>query len=166
MLPAYVPNSAAAAIGGGFPVDGGRNWRDGRRILGDGKTVRGFIGGVACGCIVGMIQIQVQGISPFSSLPALSPLPVILLATGALAGDMVKSFFKRRAGIERGGAWPVVDQYDFVAGALIFLLVGDPSFVPGIITLPVLVAILIITPILHRVVNIIGYKIGVKDVPW
>jgi CDP-2,3-bis-(O-geranylgeranyl)-sn-glycerol synthase len=59
-----------------------------------------------------------------------------------------------------------VDQYDFVAGALVFLLAGSPSFALQTITLPVLVAILIITPVLHRVVNIIGYKMGVKDVPW
>lgn len=166
MLPAYVPNSAAAALGGGVPIDGNRTWRDGRRILGDGKTVRGFIGGVACGCLVGMIQIMLQGISPFSLLPSLTPLPVILLACGALAGDMVKSFFKRRAGIERGGAWPLVDQYDFVAGALFFLVAGDPGFVFDNITGPILLIILVITPVLHRVVNIIGYKIGVKDVPW
>ncbi len=166
MLPAYVPNSAAAALGGGNPIDCNRTWRDGRRLLGDGKTIRGFFGGVAVGCIVGMIQIMLQGISPFSLLPSLTPLPVILLATGALVGDMVKSFFKRRAGIERGGAWPFVDQYDFVAGALLFLLAGDPAFALTHITIPIIIVILVITPVLHRVVNIIGYKIGVKDVPW
>ena len=166
MLPAYVPNSAAAALGGGPAIDGGLHWRDGRRLLGDGKTIRGFIGGVACGCIVGYIQIQARGLSIFSPLPALSLLPVILLATGALAGDMVKSFFKRRAGIERGGKWPLIDQYDFVIGAFVFLAIGDPSFAFATLNLPVIITVLIITPILHRVVNIIGYKMGVKDVPW
>ncbi|MFA7152528.1 MAG: CDP-archaeol synthase, partial [Methanoregulaceae archaeon] len=36
MLPAYVPNSVAAATGGGTPIDLGRNFSDGRRIFGDG----------------------------------------------------------------------------------------------------------------------------------
>lgn len=166
MLPAYIPNSAAAAVGGGAAIDGGRVWSDGRRILGDGKTIRGFIGGVACGCIIGGIQILVQGFSFFSGLPTLDLLSVMLLATGALVGDMVKSFFKRRSGIDRGGKWPLVDQYDFVAGAFIFLFIGYPSFALANITLPVFIAVLIITPVLHRVVNIIGYKMGVKDVPW
>lgn len=166
MLSAYVPNSAAAAVGGGPAIDGGLTWRDGRRILGDGKTIRGFFGGIACGCLIGGIQIYAQGFAPFSALPHLSVIPVFLLATGSLVGDMVKSFFKRRAGIDRGGKWPLVDQYDFVAGALVFLLIGDTTFALTTITLPVLIAILIITPVLHRVVNIIGYKIGVKDVPW
>jgi CDP-2,3-bis-(O-geranylgeranyl)-sn-glycerol synthase len=166
MLPAYIPNPAAAAVGGGIPIDGGRCWSDGRRILGDGKTVRGFFGGVLCGCFIGGIQILAQSIPFFSILPALNPAAVVLLATGALVGDMVKSFFKRRVGIERGGKWQIVDQYDFVAGASIFLLIGDPAFTFSTFTLPVIIAILIITPALHRLVNIIGYKIGVKDVPW
>jgi CDP-2,3-bis-(O-geranylgeranyl)-sn-glycerol synthase len=166
MLPAYVPNSAAAAVGGGVPIDGGRCWSDKRRILGDGKTIRGFIGGVLCGCFIGGLQILAQTNALFSSLPAMNPLAIILLATGALVGDMVKSFFKRRAGIDRGGKWPIVDQYDFVVGAFVFLLIGDPTFASLTLTLPVIIAILIITPVLHRVVNIIGYKMGVKDVPW
>jgi CDP-2,3-bis-(O-geranylgeranyl)-sn-glycerol synthase len=99
-------------------------------------------------------------------LPKLNIFSVFLLATGALVGDMVKSFFKRRAGIERGGKWPLVDQYDFVAGAFLFLFVGNPAFAFSVLTVPVIIAILIITPVLHRVVNIIGYKMGVKDVPW
>jgi CDP-2,3-bis-(O-geranylgeranyl)-sn-glycerol synthase len=166
MLPAYIPNSAAAALGGGRAIDGGLTWRDGKRLLGDGKTIRGFCGGVAVGCLAGWLQIIAQGSPVLASLPQMSPLPVFLLATGALVGDMVKSFFKRRAGIERGGNWPFVDQYDFVAGAFLFLFIGDPAFAFSVLTLPVVITILIITPILHRVVNIIGYKLGVKDVPW
>ena len=166
MLPAYIPNSAAAAVGGGTAIDAGMKWCDGRRLLGDGKTVRGFVGGVACGCLIGGIQILAQSSPLCSFLPKLSILPVILLATGALVGDMVKSFFKRRAGIERGGKWPVVDQYDFVAGAFLFLFLGDPKFAFATLTWPIIIAILIITPVLHRLVNIIGYKMGVKDVPW
>ncbi|HWQ67353.1 MAG TPA: CDP-2,3-bis-(O-geranylgeranyl)-sn-glycerol synthase [Methanospirillum sp.] len=166
MLPAYVPNSAAAAVGGGRPVDAGACWSDGRRILGDGKTVRGFIGGVFFGCLTGLAQMQVQEISFLSLLPHMTLIPIFLLAFGALLGDMVKSFFKRRAGIDRGGKWPLVDQYDFVAGAWICLLLGDPSFAMTYLTLPVIIATLILTPILHRVVNIIGYNMGVKDVPW
>jgi CDP-2,3-bis-(O-geranylgeranyl)-sn-glycerol synthase len=166
MLPAYVPNSAAAAIGGGTPIDGNRRWTDGRRLLGDGKTIRGFIGGVFCGCLIGGLQIFAQDLSLVSALPQLQIQTVILLSSGALVGDMVKSFFKRRFAIERGGKWPVIDQYDFVAGACIFVLIGNPEFVFTYLTLPIMITIIVITPILHRVVNIIGYKLGVKEVPW
>lgn len=166
MLPAYLPNSIAAAVGGGAPIDGGRYWRDGRRILGDGKTIRGFIGGVAGGAGVGLCQVALAGTGVFSLLPAHTIISVLLLATGSLLGDMVKSFFKRRQGIERGGEWILVDQYDFLAGALLLTLIGNPGWLLQTITIPLLIVIIIITPVLHRTVNIIGYKIGVKKVPW
>ena len=40
LLPAYLANTVAALVGGGAPIDGGHNWSDGKRILGDGKTFR------------------------------------------------------------------------------------------------------------------------------
>ena len=79
---------------------------------------------------------------------------------------MGKSFFKRRLGKERGDAWPVADQYDLVLGAFVLTLAFDPSWLLSVVTLPVLVAILILTPVLHRSVNIIGYRIKVKKEPW
>jgi len=79
---------------------------------------------------------------------------------------MCKSYFKRRRGKERGERWPIADQYDFVAGAFILLLLFDPSWILTYVTLPVLLVILILTPILHRVINIFGHLFGVKEVPW
>jgi len=166
MLPAYLPNSVAAASGGGMPVDMGRCYRDGRRILGDGKTIRGFLVGVSAGILVGLCEIVVESAGIVSFIPPHSIICVFTLSIGSLLGDMVKSFFKRRMGIERGGEWILVDQYDFLAGALILTLLFDWQWIISTITIPLLIAILIITPLLHRIVNIIGYKIGVKKVPW
>jgi CDP-2,3-bis-(O-geranylgeranyl)-sn-glycerol synthase len=166
MLPAYVPNSAAAVFGGGIPIDGGRTHRDGRRLLGDGKTWRGFILGVATGIVVGLLQIWVRQMAGWEALPALTVLVVILLATGALLGDLVKSYFKRRLGRERGAPWLIADQYDLVAGAFALVLIFDYPWFISTVTLPILVIILIITPILHKTVNVIGYLIRVKEVPW
>ena len=39
IIPAYVANSIPVVMGGGPPLDGGRMWKDGKRILGDGKTI-------------------------------------------------------------------------------------------------------------------------------
>jgi CDP-2,3-bis-(O-geranylgeranyl)-sn-glycerol synthase len=166
MLPAYVPNSAAALFGGGKPIDSGRTHRDGRRLLGDGKTWRGFILGVATGIVVGLLQIWVRQMAGWPVLPALTVLVVILLATGALLGDLVKSYFKRRLGRERGAPWLIADQYDLVAGAFTLVLLFDYPWFISTVTLPILVIILIITPILHKTVNVIGYLIRVKEVPW
>jgi CDP-2,3-bis-(O-geranylgeranyl)-sn-glycerol synthase len=173
-LPAMAPNSAAVLTGGGAPVDFGRSWK-GRRILGDGKTWRGFFGGALAGIILGLVQIAVA--TPFDAVdywgfgPLWGSLGVLTaLAVGSLLGDMLGSFIKRRMNLERGAKAPILDQYDFLIGA--FLVTG--LLFPGWVyaqyieggQILALVFLLLITPVLHRVVNVIGYKMGQKDVPW
>lgn len=166
MLPAYLPNPVAALSGGGTPVDFGRSMKDGRRVLGDGKTYRGLFCGVLAGIIIGIIQIVLVSMFGWNTLPQHTLLSVILLSLGALLGDMGKSFFKRRLGKERGAKWPVADQYDLVIGAFLLTFIFDSAWLYANITLLILIIIIIITPVLHRLVNIIGYVSGVKDVPW
>ncbi len=166
MLPAYLPNPVAALCGGGTPVDLGRNFSDGRRIFGNGKTFRGLIIGISAGIGIGLLQIWISGIYGWESLPEHTFSSITLLSTGALLGDLCKSFFKRRFGMERGAKWPVADQYDLVAGAFLLVLLVDPAWLFASMTLPVFILILILTPVLHRAVNIIGYHIRVKEVPW
>jgi CDP-2,3-bis-(O-geranylgeranyl)-sn-glycerol synthase len=166
MLPAYVPNPIAALLGGGTPIDLGKNFSDSNRIFGDGKTWRGLITGILAGIITGLILIWLAGQFPPSSLPQHTLLSVALMATGALLGDLVKSFFKRRFNKERGMKWPIADQYDLVAGAFLLLLIGDPAWLFTTVTLTVFLIILIITPVLHRATNIIGYMFKIKEVPW
>ena len=60
VLPLWFGNAAPTILGGGAPIDGGRYWRDGNRMLGDGKTIRGFwagtfVGGFMGGLIAGLI---------------------------------------------------------------------------------------------------------------
>jgi CDP-2,3-bis-(O-geranylgeranyl)-sn-glycerol synthase len=93
--------------------------------------------------------------------------PVLLgLSLGAMAGDIVASFFKRRMGMERGAALFLVDQLDFVIGSWALTLLLAPGWFTENFTPMVLFIVLIITPILHRVTNIIGYKIKAKKEPW
>lgn len=166
MIPAYVPNSAAAVFGGGTPINLGKRWSDGRKVFGDGKTYRGFLGGMFCGILAGLVEIWVWSSFNLTALPRQTLLSIALLAAGALLGDLVKSFFKRRLGKERGESWPLADQDDLVIGSFVLILLVYPQWLFENITLPVAAWIVIITPILHRVVNIIGYYIGVKEVPW
>ncbi|WP_301662918.1 CDP-2,3-bis-(O-geranylgeranyl)-sn-glycerol synthase [Methanoculleus frigidifontis] len=166
MIPAYVPNSAAALFGGGRPIDLGRNFSDGRRIFGNGKTYRGFFAGVLIGILAGVAEISLRSAMGWTFLPEQTLLSVSLLAAGALLGDLAKSFLKRRLGKERGEKWPVADQYDLVIGAFLLVLIGNPEWFFNTITVPIAIWILILTPLLHRAANIIGYLTGVKDVPW
>lgn len=175
MLPAYIPNSMAAVFGGGRPIDGGRVLKDGRRILGDGKTFRGLFAGVACGVLLGLLQMVL--LTPASgllhiSLPSFSDsgsqtiVVLLSLASGSLFGDMFKSFFKRRLGMKRGASLPLVDQLDFVFGAWIFTYLSSPEWFTMHFTCNVIITVLIISPLLHLTTNIIGYLIGVKKEPW
>ena len=166
MLPAYLPNPVAALLGGGTPIDFGRTLSDGKRILGDGKTYRGLVCGVFAGIAVGLVQISLANHFEWNFLPHHTLASITLLSFGALLGDMGKSLIKRRLGKDRGAKWPIADQYDLVIGAFVLTLIFDPSWVFANITLPILVIIIIITPILHRMVNIIGYLGGIKEVPW
>jgi CDP-2,3-bis-(O-geranylgeranyl)-sn-glycerol synthase len=166
MLPAYIPNPTAALLGGGTPIDFGRNYSDGQRIFGDGKTFRGLFFGVLAGIITGLILIWLSLTFTLTFLPQHTLTSVSLLALGALLGDLGKSFIKRRMGKVRGEKWPVADQLDLVVGAFILMLIFDPAWLFAYLTLPILIIILILTIVLHRAVNIIGYMLGVKEVPW
>lgn len=176
MIPAYIPNPAAALLGGGTPVDFGRNAKDGRRLLGDGKTWRGLIGGIAVGIIFGLVQIFLVDYFQLDFLPKHTVITVCSLAIGALLGDMVKSYFKRRMGKDRGSKWPIADMYDMVVGSLVLMVLAllvtgnigwfAENFTSAGFLIATFAAILILSPLLHRGTNIIGYLLGLKDVPW
>ena len=168
MLPAYVPNNVAVVAGGGRPIDGGRTW-GGRRLLGDGKTWRGTAAGVVAGALLGLL---LNALRPAASpvfgfgLPLFPAAAVVALPAGAMLGDVVASFAKRRTGRERGAAFPGVDQLDFVAGALLLTLLAAPGWFATTFTLPVLAVVLLLTPLLHVGTNVIGYALGLKAEPW
>lgn len=90
----------------------------------------------------------------------------------ALVGDAVKSYFKRRRGKERGAAWFPFDQLDFVVFGLLGVLLGAPLLADGWATRAffggwvVPTTLLVGTPLLHLLVNRIGYWMGLKEVPW
>ncbi|MBC7115005.1 MAG: CDP-2,3-bis-(O-geranylgeranyl)-sn-glycerol synthase [Archaeoglobi archaeon] len=168
MLPAYVPNPSAVLAGGGTPIDFGKRFSDGRRILGDGKTFRGLFFGTLSGMVAGVLE---NFLAPILGMPSFGDFPefiivIFSLSFGAMLGDIIKSFFKRRLGFERGAMFPIADQLDFVAGSLLLCYLLAPSWFSSSFTKEVIITVLLITPLLHLSVNFIGYKIGKKDVPW
>ncbi|XVH30295.1 CDP-2,3-bis-(O-geranylgeranyl)-sn-glycerol synthase [Haloferacaceae archaeon DSL9] len=168
MLPAYVPNNFAVLAGGGRPIDGGRTWND-KRILGDGKTWRGTAVGTGAGVALALALNAVRdpaGDAFGVSFPEFPLVAAFGLALGAMLGDIGASFIKRRSGRERGAAFPGLDQLDFVVGALLLAFVVDPSWFVETFTLGVLVVVVVMTPVLHVLTNVIAYKLGLKDEPW
>lgn len=154
ILPAYVANATPVVLGGGRPIDAGKKFTDGRPIFGAGKTVQGFIAGLAAGTFIGLLQGIAEG--PLSHFLALG----FLLALGALLGDLLGSFIKRRLGIERGGAAPGLDQLSFVVVAL---LAASPLDLPS---WEIVLTIIIITLPIHLATNFGGYKLGLKSRPY
>jgi CDP-2,3-bis-(O-geranylgeranyl)-sn-glycerol synthase len=162
MLPAYITNSSAAFFGGKTPIDRGIYWGK-SRLLGDGKTYEGFLKGFSCGFIVGIIQQLFSG--SFGFFPYFI-VTIVCLSAGAMLGDLLGSLIKRRVGLKRGAPLPLVDQLDFVAGAWLLLLVFARDWFFAAFTLDVVIAVLIITPLLHLSANYIAFKMGKKKVPW
>ncbi len=176
MMPAYIANTIAVLTGGKYPIDQGKTLADGNRMLGDGKTWSGLVGGTLGGVMVGYTQLNF-GDSFIHSFVNSTPedlwgdrpfLVFFLLSFGALFGDMSASFFKRRSSLKRGDKSPVLDMFDFIGMALFLTIVFGNGWLQSWLFDGVgpLFTLLLLTPILHRGVNIIGFKIGVKNEPW
>ena len=175
MVPMLIPNSAAVLFGGGTPMDFGKTMKNGTRYLGDGKTWRGLFGGTISGMGLGFVQIIIMTLLDkpdwtYGEDYVQVVLILFLLAFGSMFGDMLGSFIKRRAGRKRGAKFPLLDQYDFLIGTLILIVPlqwvwFQANFLEGTY-LAGFIGLIILIPIMHRVVNIIGFKMGKKDVPW
>lgn len=161
VLPAYAANGAPVVFSrfyGGrlHSIDGGRFFRDGRRLLGDSKSVEGFLAGVATGTLVGMLEAF------FCSDPFIIVVRGFVLAVGAMLGDLLGSFAKRRMGLRPGAPAPLLDQLDFLlfsVGLAYLLGMAD-------IGLAGFTMLLVLTVILHYATNYAAYKAGWKKVPW
>lgn len=155
-LPALVANAAPVLIAKlpFFPNVRHPIWPAG---LGANKTWAGLLGGIVIGTLAGWLQLV---LTPWELQTGYAFWIgwSVLISFGALLGDSVKSYFKRRIGIPPGGAWPVVDGIDYVVGAL---LVGLPLFVPS---WQVAVALLVAGPILSLLANMFSYAVGWKMV--
>lgn len=183
VIPAYIANASALLVGGGTPIDFGKNWKDGKRILGDGKTWRGLISGAVIGMVGGfglsIVAIYANnsdfaflGLSDFGRYPLMIPI-IGSICFGALLGDIIKSFFKRRVGIERGKNWIPFDQIDFILGVLLFSfliagflqIIGIASynwFFKSFNVWHVLI-LLIITPFFHLFANFVNKRMKFKQ---
>lgn len=154
IFPAYCANGAPVLAGGGPALDFGKKFFDGKQVFGKNKTFRGFFFGWLIGILVGVVEGLVFGFATYSVLFS------VLTPLGALLGDLTGAFIKRRLSIAPGGLFPVVDQVDFVVGALMFSL---PLMM---VSWELAVAVLLITPPIHLFTNFLAYKLKLKNNPW
>ncbi len=148
------------------PLDFGFS-KGGKRILGDNKTWRGFLFGIA----IAVVTLAIQKIVYKDSIWLQDTLPAtidyvnvslwlgVLLGVGALLGDAVESFFKRKANVNSGEAWFPFDQLDYILGGILLssLIV---SLSPAQSA-----AIIVVWFGLHLLSSYIGFLMGLKDKP-
>ena len=154
IFPAYCANAVPVLAGGGHPMDFGRKFLDGKPIFGKNKTFRGFFFGLAVGSGVGLLESLV-----FQGYPVAFGL---LLSLGALLGDLTGAFVKRRLGIAPGGLLPIIDQVDFIFGAVLFSLPLSLQ----VMSWELVLVVLVITVPLHLVTNLGAYRLKLKSNPW
>jgi len=157
IFPAYCANGAPVIFGGGPSIDRGRKFLDGKSIFGPNKTIRGFIAGLLIGILVGWAQ---ETLAPNIGLEKGSVVLGFVLSVGALIGDLIGSFVKRRLNLRPGAPLPISDQMDFVLVALLFSLMVDPP------TIHAAAIIIILTLPIHLSANLIAYFLRMKKNPW
>ncbi len=153
-IPAYIANFFAG-FGSGKPLDFNISMPDGRRVFGEGVTIKGFLIGIVAGTISPVIINIFQGSALTNNI-----FLGFLLSSGALIGDAVGSFIKRRMGMEQGESAPLLDQLDFVFGGLFMA-----SFV-DFISIDLIIVLMLVTPLGHLTVNFVGFQLKMKEVPW
>lgn len=156
-----------------IPLDGGRMFR-GRPILGENKTLRGFVmipaAALAFAAVAAVISLP-QGLPP-ATLWQLSPIEYAALGAwagfGFMAGELPNSFVKRRLGILPGQAPAsgltraicfTIDHIDSIVGMLAVVTIA--VHIPWMTWLWVL----ILGPSIHLLFSWWLFRLGVKGRP-
>lgn len=169
MLPAAIANMTPVFVRNvdflNVPVDFNKTWK-GQPIFGSHKTYRGFFWGILIAILAAFLQKLLYQFSFFRQISFFNfettsfLLIGFALGFGALFGDLVKSFFKRRMNIKPGDSFFPWDQLDLVLGSIVFI---------SIIKIPTWQMILfglIVGPLLHISFNHLGYWLGIKEEKW
>lgn len=142
------------------PIDGGRVLGDGRRVLGDGKTWEGFIAGLLAGLFTGVVYTLMSGNTSWIMY-------TLIMGLGALLGDLINAFIKRRIGLKQGSPFPPFDQIDYLLGSYVLIKTLKLDLTTSTeLTLEHLILAMFISLILHPLTNLIAYMLGFKEVPW
>lgn len=129
------------------PIDAGRSLADGRRILGDAKTWRGLIAALLITCLLALALGFNWNIG-------------MIISCGAMAGDILSSFIKRRLGMPASAQALMLDQI-------------PESLIPAVLLMPLLslnVAHVLILVVLffvfEKIFSRLLYRIGIRQHPY
>jgi len=159
-LPAYAANIAASV----FKIKP-LTKPISEKLFGSHKTYSGFVTGIFLALITAGIQSILFQFYFFQQISYLNYeanflLIGFLLGFGALLGDLIKSFFKRRIGILPGEKWIPFDQIDYTLGA--FFLI---SFIYKLSLGFILISV-IFNLFGHIFINHLGFYLGIRKNKW
>ena len=143
------PVVAAVVCGnrGARPLDGGRVLADGHRVLGDSKTWRGvLLSPLATGASATLLGLPV-GVG-------------VVVGAGAMAGDLLSSFLKRRLGVPSSGRMLGLDQ---IPEALLPLLAVADKFA---LTWPTIGWMVVGFVVLELGLSPVFYRLGIRNRPY
>jgi CDP-2,3-bis-(O-geranylgeranyl)-sn-glycerol synthase len=171
-LPAYFANMTPPLIrkAGIFnfldiPVDFGKKFFS-QPIFGKNKCWRGVIFGIIVGILVTGLQLWLYQFSFVKKISLLDYQKInifffgFLISAGAVFGDLLFAFIKRRLKMPPGARFLPWDQTNYVIGAALFL---TPVFK---IEIMVWITLFILTFILHIIFNRLGYCLGLHRAKW
>jgi hypothetical protein len=126
-----------------WPLDGGRRLRDGRPVFGPSKTWRGLIAALVVTPSVAWVLGLGWGLG-------------LTIALGAMVGDLIASFIKRRLGLASSTSVPLLDH---LPETLIPALLAKPALGLSALDLGVaagafVVLDLLLTPVLKRLATL------------
>jgi len=145
------------------PIDGGRYFGDGRRLFGDNKTWKGFVGMIGTTALATLAACSL-GVLPGRTLFEAGMIGAAL-GLAYVAAELPNSFVKRRLDIHPGQLCAsnrvrllqlIVDQADSVLGCIVVL-----AFTTAYSLLD-LMALAVIAVSVHFSMNILLYAAGLK----
>jgi CDP-2,3-bis-(O-geranylgeranyl)-sn-glycerol synthase len=143
-----------------YPVDFNIQFK-GKPLFGKNKTYRGFFFGIIIAILTIFIQKTLYPYPNNFSLINYNEINIyllgFLLGFGALFGDILESFFKRRFNIKSGKPWIPFDQIDWIIGAILL------SSLYLNLSLRINILSIIFLGLFHPLVNIISYELKLRD---
>ena len=155
MLPVYLANMAPPFVkywhGWNPPIS--------VALLGSHKTVIGFSMGIAVAVITTFVQFRIGWEGSLLRTGHWYDTG-IAAGVGAMAGDSIKSFFKRRLEIPPGQRWIPFDQLDFILGGLVAL----HFFIP--LSWTDIVLICAVSFVGAVLANHVSFYLGIRETQW
>ena len=176
LVPAYFANMAPVIAQKmrlfpklAIPIDNHLPFFDKKPLFGNHKTYRGLILGSIAGILGAYIQAILYPIEFFHNVSILNYTVVniplflgFLMGFGAISGDLIKSFFKRRINIKAGNKFIPFDQIDFVFGAYLFVL----PFYYIYLNYSLFFSSLLCSFFLHIIINRVAFYLKIRKEKW